>query len=299
MKIKSLVATLRKLWNTQRALCVVWMGVGAYTFVFSAVSFVRYDAFSFNDFDFAMYVHENWKIAHGNSLSSIFNNTPIWGVYLELISYVVTPFFVLCNYHPKSLLFLQSLILGMGAVPVYLIAREKLSSTAAVVLAFAYLVYAPLWYTNLYEYYPVVFSTLMFLLMFYFMEKRRFVWFALFLLLTLLIRVDMAMTTFMYGAYALWGRKPWKWVVFPCLISGLWLYVGLIVVIPKFQGNLNFAQITYAYLGKNFPEVFHNIIRNPDLWWGVVCSASSRDFVFQILMPLLFLPLLAFREFAL
>ena len=167
------LTAVRRVWREDHALGIVWVGICAYTVLFSAISFLRYDAFSYTDFDFSIYIHECWKIAHGSVTSSIFNDTPVWGIYLELISFLVTPFCILFHYNPKSLLFLQSAILGLGALPVFLIARTKISSAGAKWLALAYLINPALWYTNLYEYYPVVFSTLIFLLMFYFMERNR------------------------------------------------------------------------------------------------------------------------------
>ena len=290
------VNILRNCWKNDRSLFLVLIGIFGYTNFFTSVSFLRYDSFSYNDFDFAMYIHETWKIAHGSSTNSMFMDSPICGIYLALISYLIAPFFALFQFHPKSLLVLQALILGMGALPIYLIARAKISPWAAMFLAFAYLLYPPLWFTNLCEYYPKTFSTLTLLFMFYFMDTKKFRGFIICLLLTLLLRVDLAMTTFMFGVYALWERKEWKWVLAPSLISSIWVFLGLFVIIPKFQGHLNMYEVTFSYLGNNFPEIVHTIIKNPDIWMKVVFHKSSLEFIFQILLPMLFLPLVAFKE---
>ena len=149
MKAK-LFADLKTLWRKERALCIVWAGAVSYTIFFSIISFLRYEAFSYSDFDFAIFIHECWKIAHGSAAISIFDNTTIFGNALELISFLTAPFFVLFRYNPKGLLFLQSLFLGLGAIPVFLIARRKVPETLAACLALSYLLYPPLWYSNLY-----------------------------------------------------------------------------------------------------------------------------------------------------
>src|SRR3989338_7482767 len=114
MNLKSRIASWTNPLRKDKALGLVWIGIVAYSIFFSVISILRYRAFSYTDFDFAMYVHECWKIAHGSAASSMFKDTPIWGVYLEFISYLITPIFVLSNYDPRSLLILQAAILGLG-----------------------------------------------------------------------------------------------------------------------------------------------------------------------------------------
>src|SRR5262245_39144809 len=112
---------LENMWKTQRPLVIVWIGVILYTAFFTTLSWMRYEAFSYNDFDFALFVHECWKALHGSARISLFLNVPIWGNALEFISIVTSPFLLLSGYHPQGLLFFQSLALGASAVPIYLI----------------------------------------------------------------------------------------------------------------------------------------------------------------------------------
>src|SRR5438132_1310344 len=106
LMIPGLFKSICHFWQKDRFLCVVLIGNFIYTVFFTTISFLRYNAFSYSDFDSAVYIHECWKILHGSTLISIFCNTSILGNALELISFLIAPLygFFFCN--PKFLLFL-------------------------------------------------------------------------------------------------------------------------------------------------------------------------------------------------
>ncbi len=285
-----------RLWSTQRALCVVWWGVVVYTVFFTVISFLRYDAFSYSDFDFAIFTHECWKILHGSGKISLFNNVPIWGNALELISVVISPVFLLSGFNPKSLLFLQSFFLGAGAVPIFLIARRKLPESLAVCLAISYLFYPPIWYANLYEYNLLVYSTFTLLMAFWFFQTERFGLFLFFIFLSLINRVDLGVVTFMFGAYAFSLKRPWKWVLWPAILSFLWVVAGLLIIIPRYKGMLNYDS-NYSQFGNGFGQVIQNIVLHPQILWKLLATKENVKYLLEILWPVCFFPLLGLKEF--
>ncbi|MBP6343863.1 MAG: DUF2079 domain-containing protein [Candidatus Omnitrophica bacterium] len=287
---------LLQAWKTQRALCIVWIGVILYTAFFSAVSFQRYDAFSFNDFDFAIFVHENWKILHGSGEISLFNNVPIWGNALEFINAVTAPVFFIAGYDPRVLLFLQSFALGASAIPIFLIGRARMPEALAASLALSFLFYPPIQFANLYEYNPLVYSTFTLLMAFYFMERQRFGMFMLFIFLSIINRADLGIVTFMFGGYAFVCRKPWKWVIWPSLFSFIWVAVGLLVVIPAFKGDLSYDS-AYPQFGKGFGEIIRNMVFNPKILWDSLATAINARYFFCMLFPAGFLSFMGLKEF--
>lgn len=296
MFLESLKNSAKDLWKSKRPLCVVWLGVILYTTFFTTISFLRYNAFSYSDFDFAIFVHEAWKILHGSAEISLFNNTPIWGNALELISFVNAPLFFIFGKDPKSLLFLQSLALGVSAVPVFLIARRKIPEWLAAGLAIGYLFYPPIWYANLYEYNPLVYTTFTLLMAFYYLQGQRFGMFMFFIVLSIINRADLGIVTFMFGVYAFFERKSWKWVLWPSLISFLWVAVGLMVVIPAFKGSLSYDS-TYPQFGKGFDQIIRNMILHPGILWQSLTTREDAKFFLEILYPVGFVSLFGIKEF--
>lgn len=289
-------SVLSELWKTQRALMVVILGAFCYFLFFSVISILRYEAFSFTDFDFAVFVHTYWKILHGSAQLSILKDIPIWGNTLELICYVTAPIFWLSGMDPRSLLLGQSFILGAGAIPVFLIARQRLSPQISVCMAYSYLLYPAVWYCNLYEYYPIVYATFTLLMAFYYLEKDRFGWFMVFILLSLVNRADLGIVTAMYGVYAFAQRRPWKWVLWPIVVSGVWVVVGLFIIIPRFNHNIFHASY-YSQFGHGFGEIFKNMIMHPELLWKDLITLLNAKYLFEMLYPLGFLSLIGIKEF--
>ncbi len=279
------------------SLQVVLVGIFFYTLFFTVLSFLRYEAFSYSDFDFALFSHECWKALHGSGEISLFQNTPIWGNGLELISIVTSPFLLVSFFNPKGLLFFQALALGLGALPVYLIARNKgLSERVCVGLAFSYLCNPSIWYANLYEYNPLIYSTLTLLMAFYFFQVSRFKPFMIFIVLSLINRADLGIVTFMFGVYALFSRRPWKWVIAPSLLSFLWVAIGLLVVIPAFKNVLSYDSY-YPQFGNGFGEVIKNMIFHPEILYKSLVTSENGRYFYEILLPVGFLSLPGLKEF--
>ncbi len=291
-----LMKSLTRLWNNQKTLCIVWMGVIVYTVFFTTISFLRYESFSYSDFDLAIFVHECWKILHGSANISVLNNAPIWGDELELISFPnsLVFYFFACN--PKILLFLQSFLLGAAAIPIFLIARPKLHEQLAACLAISYLFYPPIWFANLYEFNPFVYTTFTLLMTFYFFQEKRFKLFMFFILLSLIHRGDVCIVTVMFGFYALFSKRPWRWVLGPSVLSVLWLVVGLLVIIPKFKNGVSY-DLYYPQFGKGFAEIIKNIVLHPGMVYQSFVTRENMKYFIQILYPVGFFSLLGLKEF--
>ncbi len=260
------------------------------------ISFLRFDAFSYSDFDLAIFTHECWKILHGSGNISILNNTPIWGNALELISFINCLPFFLFNYNPKSLLFLQAFFLGAGAIPIFLIGRRKIYEPLAACLAISYLFYPSIWFANLYEYNPLVYATFTLLMAFYLFEMERFKLFMLFIFLSLINRTDLGIVTVMFGFYALLSKRSWRWVLGPSLMSVLWVVVGLLVIIPKFKNGISFDTY-YPQFGKGFAEIIKNVFLHPDIVYRSFVTPGNIEYFVLILSPVCFFPLFALKEF--
>lgn len=296
MILKDLLRSIGKFFKAQKELSVVCLGSLIYTVVFSIISFLRYDAFSYTDFDFAIFVHEAWKAWHGSANISILNDLPVWGNALELVSFMTAPIFFLFNFNPKGLLFLQALAHGASAVPVFLIGRRKLPAVMAMFLALSFLFFPAVWYANLYEYYPIVFTTFTLLMAFYFFELNRFGWFIFFIVISMLNRVDVGLVTAMFGFYALTERRPWKWVLWPSLLSIGWVALGLFVIIPAFN-QASFHASYYAKFGNGFGEIIKNMVLHPEILAKMLITPAKVEYFVKMFFPVVFFPLLGIQQF--
>src|SRR5256714_11419954 len=118
----------------------------AYAAGFSVLSILRHRAFETGRFDLGNMVQAVWSTAHGRPLRV----TDLHGDQVSRLAAHVDPILVLFAPlwwlwpSPQLLLVAQALVVALGAVPVFLLARKHLrSARAGLGFALAYLLYPP------------------------------------------------------------------------------------------------------------------------------------------------------------
>ncbi|NQT22903.1 MAG: DUF2079 domain-containing protein [Candidatus Omnitrophica bacterium] len=263
-----------------------------YVLLFSLISILRYRAFDYVDFDLAIYSQIVWNILHGSMQSTILG-IPFLGSHLSLILFLVAPFCALFS-TPLTLLLLQTLSIGLAVVPLYLLARNILDKSWALIFSILYLFYPALHFVNSYEFHPVVFTIVFLLFMLYYFEIKRFVPFMCFMFLSLLCKENISLAIFFFGLYVLFFRKrDWKWWVLPLASGALWFIVGL-KIIPYFNKDIVTLSVIYSHLGGSMPEVIRNLVEHPVIVFKTyIVTEPNIKFLFQLLFPLAFLCLLS------
>ena len=114
-----------------------------FTVVFARLGVQRHDTFGTWAFDLGIYDQGFWLVSRGKSFITV-RGIDFWGHHVNLIAFAFAPFYWL-GAGPAFLITVQAATLGAGAIPTYLIARDRLRSPW-VALAFAgvYLMYAPI-----------------------------------------------------------------------------------------------------------------------------------------------------------
>lgn len=262
-----------------------------YTAFFTGISFFKYNNFLYDDFDLAHHAQEMWSILHGSLDCSILG-LKFLGNHLHLIEFFIAPLYAVFT-TPKTLLFLQSLFLGLGAWPLYLIAKRQLPKAAAIIIPFCYLIYPALGYVNLYEYHPQSLAIFFILFTFYFFEKENLKHFLIFIFLSLICQENISLLIIMFGFYALLLRKKIKWVVAPLITGMLWFLFSVLIVLPYFnKGEVGFYNI-YGHLGHNIWQIGATILFHPIKILNYMVKGQNAIYLFQLLAPASFLPLLS------
>jgi uncharacterized membrane protein len=141
--------------STHKLLIAIMVG---YSVVFSWYDILRYYALRDRWLDLGDYNHSFWVLLYGGkqaSVSAMFfagHFSPILLAFLPL--YAVSP-------GPPTLLVLQSLVLGLAALPIYLLVHDATAdSKVATLIASAYLLYAPLHGVNAFDFHSEIFFPL-------------------------------------------------------------------------------------------------------------------------------------------
>jgi uncharacterized membrane protein len=280
-----------------------------YTVYFSSLCLRKYQAYAYSDFDLAIYQQVLYNTAQGD----LFYSSIRWGVFfkdhLSIILAFLVPFFTLFH-EPEFLLVLQSLFIGAGAVPLFLLASKKLNATFGVAFAAAYVLYPPLAHANLFEFHPGKLGIPLMIWALYYFFERRFPPFFAFLVLAVLCREDISFAAFLLGFYALWhnwcetgrpfsaGRR--KWVLGPAVFGFVYIVVAFKVVIPHFnpEGGYIYFRSLYGKWGSSMVEVVFGVLSNPREVLATIFADAQLKYLFHLFSPTLFLsmfsPLLLF-----
>ncbi len=268
--------------------------------VFSSVAFLKYRYYLYSDIDCALFIQIVDGILHGSLFSSIRGMNWL-GDHSSLILFLVAPVYALLR-HPLTLPVVQCVVLALGALPVFALARRELGA-GFLPLGFAalYLLFPAVGYTALYEFHPEVLCTTTLLAAFACYRADRFVPALLFAALSLLGKEDVALPVGALALVALLARRPRRFA-YAAALGGLALaslLLSFAVLKPAFStGEVDYGRM-YLQWGETPGAVALNIARHPVKAVSALFVSPPYDFdtvlklqyYLHMLLPLLFLPL--------
>jgi len=282
---------LRKLKD--RPLYIVLILIAIYTLYSSVCAILRYYGLYYGAFDLGIYMQSLWTTLHSDSIFY----TSLWegsrfANHFEPILFFVLPLYALFP-QAETLLVLQSLVLALGAIPVYWIARDELGGKAGVTFAGLYLLYPALHGINQDEFHGSALAIPFLLFCFYMFKIRRYRWGMAFAVLAMMCKENVPLVVIFMGLYWLWEERAkvkiclrkrtfprGQGIIFPAcltLVGTIWLFLAVFVIIPYFN-PAGEHPLLYRY-----ENPFQNLIVDPGVKIG---------YLFCLFFPLLFTPLL-------
>ncbi|MFA5287049.1 MAG: DUF2079 domain-containing protein [Candidatus Omnitrophota bacterium] len=265
---------------------ILWLAISAYTFYFSFLSILKLVSFSYYDFDLAVHTLSVWNITHGSIYNSILG-IPFLGNHMQPILFFVAPLFALYP-HPETLLLLQTLFLSLGAFPLYLIAKKRIGTDLALIVALGYLLYPGLAFTNLFEFHPTVFATFFLILSLYAYDFEKIKLFIFSSVLAMLSQENVPMAIITLGVMAFIEKKGLKWIFIPIVLGVVYFIPALILMGHFNQGTVQFFSL-YRHLGQNHLGIF----LHPWVPLRFILRQESFVYLFNIFLPVLFIPFMA------
>lgn len=268
--------------------------VAVYALIFSAAAIYKFHSF-WMGFDLGVHEQLIWNTVHGRIAAvSMFGSTSSYfGIDIILAELMLAPLYALLP-RTETLLVAQVVIASTGAIPLFLLARDRSGSAWFGLLgALLYFAALPVQYAILYEFQIRVVGTVCFLWAFYFFEHQRFWLFLLAGVLALWTRSDAGFALAAIGLYAAIHRRPWSWVVAPVVVGLGWLALCVGVLIPAFRNDDGFQYaFIYRWLGDTPLEMLRTLMLRPDYVAAHALTPEKLHYLFELFVPLLFLPLL-------
>jgi uncharacterized membrane protein len=266
--------------------------VALYVVVFTRWSLQNHFGFGTFGFDLGIFDQGMWLLSRFKEPFVTVRGLNLFGDHTSFILLPLVPLYWLFN-NAAVLLVLQSVALGAGAVPAFLIGREKLrDERLAFLIALSYLAIPAVAWTNVEQFHPDAFEIPLALFALYFMFTRRWRAFFAFVVLLLLVKEDVALLTVPLGIYVA-IRYDRRVGLVTAVGSAIWFALNQWVILPSFgESPVNYGgRVTDQFGG--YGGFIETVFLRP---WEIVRIALGPErpaYLWQLLAPLALVPLLA------
>jgi uncharacterized membrane protein len=278
-------------------LLVVCVASLVYTVFFSAATIIHHRNVLSSSLDLGLEDNLVWNALHG---ARLFKSSPLGGpdashlgFHATWFSFVIAPVYAL-RPNAETLLIIQAFLFGSAALPLYLLGTRYVGRWLACMVALAYVLYPGLQCSNLYDFHYLPLGPFFLWFAVYFVELRRWIWAALFALLALSVREDVAVgLAGLGGLLLLTGRRPLAGSTL-LIAGGAYFLLMKGVIMRHAMGGDAFVHQYKLLIPENensFAGVVKTIISNPIYTLDTLLERQKLIYILQIMLPFAFLPL--------
>lgn len=212
--------------------------------------------------------------------------------HVKLGLYTLLPIYA---FYPKAetLLVIQSVSLGLGALPLFLFARRRLPEWWAAAIALCYLAYYPMHGANFYEMKIVPTAAALVLFCIWAIDSKR--WWAggIFFLWALIMREDMPIPLAVTGVvFLLSGHRPRAGAIMAAVASVWFIFIRFL-----FMNEVgawwfpNMYEDLWAEPERGFRGVILTLISNPTYTLKHIFVEKKFWYLLHLLAPVVFIPM--------
>src|SRR6266851_1386813 len=263
---------------------------------------LRYETFKAGAFDLGNMDQVLWNTIHGRFFQ--FTNQAIdwYGPPTRLAIHfepIILQLYLLYVFHadPRILLVFQTLALGLGALPVFLLTRRYIPEWPifAALMATAYLLSPALLGLNIFDFHPVSLATPLLLYAILALTYKHYVWFLIACVLACMCKEDIPLAVALLGILLIWKYKLPR--LGTALIIGglLWSFLAFKFIIPHFYPGVQANNYWYRYeaLGSSPGAAIANLVIHPWLLFSTFFTIDRFYYLVGLVRSVGFLPLLA------
>lgn len=269
----------------------------AYTVFFSLVAIWRHEHFLCDDSgDLLIFEQVIHNSTQGNWFYNNFSLNNHFGDHNSPILALLVPFAFLLP-APYVLYIFTVLSVSISAIPIYLLSKDYLyCRKTALLLTLSYLM-LPTFVGQAYLSFHEMNLVLPFLTFaFYFFVRENFCAFIAMFTMGMLVKEDVALSLFMFAPYALLKKRSLRWIVTPSILSIVWFFLSIKVIIPFFNKSSSYALALgyFSDIGNSLSEIVINTISKPTKTLAMLLRPVNFQYVALLLSPAgLILPLIS------
>lgn len=275
-----------------RVLILVFLIIAAYTALFTTLCLCRYANFRASSLDTGIFSQAIWLMSRFEAPVSTIRGMNLYGDHFAPILALLVPIYWVKGNVP-GLLTLQTVVMALGALPLYLLARDRTRSRAVgVAVAAAYLIYPALQNMNLFDFHPESLGLTLLLFAVLAADRRRFGWFYVCCAGAAFCKEDMILGVIFLGilVYFLYDKRAGRTVA----IAGFaYFLLAVLVLLPAFAPEGYQYAGRLGLFGKTTGEALKNMVFHPLRTLNILATRQNLRYVFDLLLPSAFLGLLA------
>jgi uncharacterized membrane protein len=275
---------------------LLWIAISNYAAGFTALSILRHRSFETGRFDLGNMVQAVWSTAHGHPLQ-VTNlqgeQTSRLAAHFDPLLAALAPLWWIWP-SPGLLLAAQAILIALGALPVYWLARKHLGSDrGAFGFSLAYLLFPATQWLTLNEFHPVALACPFLLFAVWYLDEERLLPFAVFAGLAMLTKEEIPLVVAGLGIWYALSRRHW-------LVGGVTAAAGVAVaalaiqaVIPHFHGANSHFYGRYEAVGGSAAGIVRTAFADPGRLLSTAFDHRGFHYLLHLLLPLAGLSLLA------
>lgn len=292
----------------------LWVVVLLYIIVMVVLSIWQYRVFNYNGLDLAIFDQVLWNTVRGDLFAYSFNNYSYLVDHREWLLLLIAPIYAIAQ-HPITLLLLQSLWLGLGALPLYLLAVKIIGphyrklQYVGVIAAVLYLMQPTIQSMNLFEFHMLPLAIPLSLWMWWAVTEQRWRIVVFCVILMFLLREELGLLLFGVGLLLIvdhwltvrrnkekrYNTKLFRWSIV-LMVMSIIMFLAMTAIgswlspddTPKFI-------IFYTWLGSTPFEALQTILHNPIRGLSVLLDYDHSILILFLFLNVALLPFFRLR----
>lgn len=229
-----------------------------------------------------------------NHVSGELGSNNRFGVHANFILLLFVPVYFIFQ-SPETLLIIQTVSVGLGALPLYWLGKKVLKNeNLALLVPGLYLMNPMVHDVNLYDFHPLALAMPIIIFAFFFMHQKRYKLFLLSCFLLIITKEEMSLIVLMFGFYLFFRQKERLLGIILSIFSIIYFFTIVEIVMPYFNAGSQPVLISsrYSYLGDGLVGIAKNTIANPIIFVRQIFNKTSFIYLLLLVSPLAALPLL-------
>jgi uncharacterized membrane protein len=283
----------RRLWRLVVPEVLLGASIATYVLVFGYLTWGQQSNFGTYGFDMGLYDQGIWLLSRLKEPFLTGRGLNFFAHHVNPITLLFVPAYWL-GAGPHFLYLIETVWMALGALPVWLLARDRLgNSWLGVALGAAFLLHPSLEWINWFQFHPDALIITPLLFAYWLARRRRWGWFAIAVAVALACKEDAALAVTVLGLVLLLRGERRAGMV--TAVAGVgWFLIATDVIIPFAGGGGTgpyYYQQFFPGFGDSAGAILGNLIFHPSRIVQLATQPDRLTYYQQVLAPVAFLPL--------